>query len=332
MPEMTDLEERGIRDYVASQTPPESGEQITLVQKVGRRRVAGRSHDLYDVWMSSGQRWWVITDMTNLYSQQDFKSLDQVFTYHVGLNIVLQEQFRVEPDKEEAEQVGKPWRRYAGAVDAMVAAEEAEDFQAVGIRCREVLLALVREYMDADWVQVQEDERPQKANAKAWFGIFANSLTANSKPRAYLKALADNTWDLTVWLQHYVNASELDAEVVLGATQGLLRSFTLLRLRHEQPEVERCPNCDSYQVVEESSELVEREGHFGTMLHDECVICGWKSEPVFDQWPRDRLKRLIDYKTGVWSPPKRSLEELEDKGSGEPDQENGRSPVTDSQQ
>jgi hypothetical protein len=319
MPAMTELEERAIRQYVASQTPPESGDEVNLVQKVGRRRVAGRTHDLYDVWMSSGQRWWVITDMTNLYSQGDFKSLDQVFTYHLGLNIILHEQFNVQPDEDQAEHVGRPWRRYAGAVDAMAAAEEAEDFQAVGIRCREVLLALVREYMDADWVHVQGG-RPQDANAKAWLGIFANSLTANSKARAYLKALAEKTWDLSVWLQHYVDASELDAEIVLGATQQFLRAFTLLRVRHSQSAEERCPNCDSYQVVEESSELIERDGHFGTLLHNECVVCGWKSEQRFDQWPRDRLKRLIDYKTGAWSPPKRSMEDFEVEDAGEADQ------------
>lgn len=309
MPAMTDLEERDIREYVASQTPPDSEDEVTLVQKVGRRRLAGRSHELYDVWMSSGQRWWVITDMTNLYSQDDFKSLDQVFTYHLGLNLILHERFNVQPDEEQVQHVGKPWRRYAGAVDAMVAAAEAEDFQAVGIRCREALLALVRENMNADWVHVQ-GERPQVANAKAWFGIFANSLTANSKPRAYLKALAEKAWDLTVWLQHYVDASELDAEVVLGATQQLLRTFTLLRVRHDQPVEERCPDCDSYQVMEESSELIERDGHFGTLLHDECASCGWKSEPKFDQWSRDRLKRLIDYKLACGAHPRNQWKSL----------------------
>ena len=300
---------------MVSQTPPESGDEVTLVQKVGRRRVAGRTHDLYDIWMSSGQRWWVITDMTNLYSQDDFKSLDQAFTYHLGLNMILTEQFKVQPDEDQTEHVGKPWRRYARAVDAMVEAEEAEDFQAVGIHCREVLLALVREYMDADWVHV-EGERPQKANAKAWLGIFANSLTANSQPRAYLKALAEKTWDLTVWLQHYVHASELDAEIVLAATQQLLRVFTLLRVRHDRPAEERCPNCDSYQVVEESSELIERGGHFGTLLHEECVSCGWKSEPSFDQWAPDRLKRLIEYKTGVWNPTQEVDGRARSKGCG----------------
>ncbi|MFC4124283.1 hypothetical protein [Nocardia rhizosphaerae] len=315
---MTEMEEREIRQYVTSQTPPESEDEVSLVQKVGRRRVLRQSHDLYDVWMSSGQRWWVITNMTNLYAQEDFKSLDQVFTYHLGLNLVLQEQFNVEPNDEQVEHVAKSWRRYAGAVDAMAEAEESEDFQAVGIRCREAVLALVRENMNADWVHF-EGERPQVANAKAWFGIFANSLTANSKPRAYLKALADKTWDLTVWLQHYAKASELDAEIVLGATQQLMRLFTLLRIRHDQAEMQRCPACDSYQVVEESSGAVEREGHFGTLLHDECVSCGWKSEQKFDQWPVDRLKRLIDYATGTWSPPKKSMADLEITDDAEAD-------------
>ncbi|GAA3460848.1 hypothetical protein ACFFSW_33495 [Saccharothrix longispora] len=312
MPAMTELEERQIRNYVASQTPRESGDEVTLVQKVSRRRVAGRKHDIYDVWMASGQRWWVITDFTNLYSQDEFQSIEQVFTYHLGHNIVVREQFNMEPDEEQVKHAGRAWRRYVGAVDAMATAEEAEDFQAVGIRCREVLLALVRDHMDASWVRIP-GERPQDANAKEWLKIFANSLTATTRLRRYLTAIAEKTWDLTVWLQHYVDATELDAEIVLGATQQLLKTFTLLRVSHEQAGGQRCPECDSYQVVEESSELVERNGHFGTLLHDECVTCGWKSDEKFEQWPRERLQRLIDYATGTWSPPKKSMDDLEVK-------------------
>ncbi|WIV59054.1 hypothetical protein [Amycolatopsis nalaikhensis] len=310
MTSMTEREERDIREYVASQTPRESQDEVTLVQKVGRRRLAGRTHDLYDVWMSSGQRWWVITDMTNLYSQNDFKSLDQVFTYHIGLNIVLQEQFKVQPNEEQTEHVGRSWRRYIGAVEAMATAEEAEDFQAVGIRCREVLLALVRDYTDADWVQ-QPEERPKDASAKQWFEIFSRSLTKKSKLRSYMKTLAEKTWDMTVWLQHYVDATESDAEIVLEATQQILKIFTLLRIRVENPDEQRCPNCDSYQLAEESSGLVEHEGKFGTFLYDECSSCGWKSDQEFDPWPPDRIQRLIDYASGTWNPPKKELEDFE---------------------
>jgi hypothetical protein len=80
---MTEQEEREVRAYLRSQTA-EKDNDVELVLRVGRRRVAGYTHDLYDVWMSKGDRWWVITGMTNLYSQEAFPDLDQVFTFHLG--------------------------------------------------------------------------------------------------------------------------------------------------------------------------------------------------------------------------------------------------------
>src|SRR5437879_4700333 len=106
--EMSEQEERAIRQYVESQTPRARKDPVTLVQKVGRRRVAGRTHDLYDVWTKKSGRWWVITNMTNLYSQADFNSIDEAFTYHLGLCLVLSERYRVEPDEEQAEYVNRP--------------------------------------------------------------------------------------------------------------------------------------------------------------------------------------------------------------------------------
>ncbi len=134
MPEGPD--ERRIREYVLSQRPPNSDERVVVVQKVGRRRVGQRDRDLYDVRMSNDDRWWVIADMTNLYSQADFQDLDQAFVYHLGLNQVLAEQFKVEPDEGQVEHLSTPWRKYARAVKAMAEAEESEDFQGVGVRCR----------------------------------------------------------------------------------------------------------------------------------------------------------------------------------------------------
>jgi len=301
LPEVPD--ERRIREYVLSQRPPDSNEEVVVVQKVGRRRVGQRDHDLYDVRMSNDDRWWV-------YSQADFQDLDQAFVYHLGLNHVLVEQFKVEPDEGQVEHLSTPWRKYARAVEAMAEAEESEDFQGVGVRCREAILALVREYHDAEWVIVP-GERPQLANVKDWMAIFANSLTANSKPRAYLKAAAEKTFDLTNWLQHYYDATELDAEFVLAATNQVMRAFALLMQRHTEGSPERCPRCNSYRVVEENGDLIEHEGHWGMFLHDECIACGWTSDPVFDQWEPERLARLIAYHNYEWSPPKRSMAELD---------------------
>src|SRR5665213_2047882 len=103
--DMTEQEEREIRQYVESQTADRDN-KVRLVQRVGRRRVAGYTHDLYDVWMSNGDRWWVITGMTNLYSQDHFHDLDQVFTFHLGLCTLLREKFRIETDEESEAHIG----------------------------------------------------------------------------------------------------------------------------------------------------------------------------------------------------------------------------------
>ena len=81
---MTEQEEREIRQYVESQTHDED-DPVRLVQRVGRRRIAGHTHGLYDVWMEKGDRWWVITGFTNLYSQDDFNEVEMAFMYHLGI-------------------------------------------------------------------------------------------------------------------------------------------------------------------------------------------------------------------------------------------------------
>jgi hypothetical protein len=63
MSEATDNELRRVRGYVNSQSPPD--DQVTFAQKIGRRKVIGRMHDLYDVRTDKG-RGWVIGDPMNL--------------------------------------------------------------------------------------------------------------------------------------------------------------------------------------------------------------------------------------------------------------------------
>ena len=311
-----EFEEREVRSYLMSQLAPEQDDEVSLVQKVGRRRVMGSTYDMYDVHMSSDNRLWVITNPTNFYDQTDFKSLDQVLTYHIGLRAVLHEQFKVEPDEEQAEYVGRPWRRFARAQEVMSDAAEAEDYQSVGMRCREALIALAKDFVDDDWVRLP-DELPKGSDVKGWMRIYADSLTVD-RPRAYIRALAEKTWDLTNWLQHYSRATEWDAQLVLDATGQLLNTFTLLRIRHENGSPEQCPECDSRQLMEDSTGLIERDGTFGSEQWDVCLACGWQSEHTYEPWERDRLQRAVDYHTGAWSPPKRTMEELEAPAAEQP--------------
>lgn len=63
-----------------------------------------------------------------------------------------------------------------------------------------------------------------------------------------MKKLASETWEYVNWLTHAKNAVRMDAEIGLKAVEHLLGMFTAARLRSGRTS-QRCPECDSYEVV-----------------------------------------------------------------------------------
>lgn len=299
VPQLPDLEVKEIEQYVNSQTH-DATDRVRLVQKVGSRRIALTSYDLYDVWTEKGNRWWVITNPTNLYAQEAFNDIDQVFTYHLGVRAILFDRPQSTPNEHDDEKdmaSDPPWyapalRRYQRAVDVMTEAQEAEDFQAVGIRCREALLSYVKHGRHAEWAP-EQTQPPQAANFKAWADIFAEAL-ATGKHRSYLKALADKTWDLTVWLQHYSGATEWDAEVVLSATRHFLMTFGLAHRHFVEDPPTQCPTCDSYRVRYDE-DIAELDGREGWSSQPVCLGCGWRGERTFEPFSADYLRSVAEY-------------------------------------
>jgi hypothetical protein len=323
MPGMSSLEEREIRDYVASQQDAFGLEDqnVEIVQRVGRRRISGKTYVIYDVKMSGGSRWWVITEHINLYSQHHYPRIDDALTHHIGLMSVVNEQFRIQPDEEQVAPARAALRRYESAVSAMAEAVEAEDFQSVGIRCRDALIALGMAYVDDEWVVFADgDERPKAADAKGWLRIYADSLSGNKRQHDFVRALVEKAWDAIVALQHDSNATEWDAEVVLIATQAIFRTFGTLLTKQRYGEAERCPECDSYRLRDDSdgSGLTMEDGRVGTWVWRTCESCGWESEKEWDNWDAERLRRMADYLSGKERPPRWTMKEL-DPGDEEPD-------------
>ncbi len=276
MPEISEHEDRYIRDYVNSQSP--SDDQVKIVQKVGSHRIIGHVHDVYDVHTKSN-RWWVITDPTNLYLQTDFPQSEQALIFHLGLGMFMAERSRANMDEDDEEQVTTAWRRFKQALEAMDSASESEDFQAVGIKCRDALIALGKQHQEAAWVG-SVPEPPKVADFKGWGNIFAERL-AEGRLRTYLKSLVDKTWDLTVWLQHFNNATPIDADIVLESTGHLIGIFGKLIHRLEVGDPERCPRCESYRL---DNDIQQDEGREGFWESTVCGACGWNSEPEFTSW------------------------------------------------
>jgi hypothetical protein len=292
MMDLPEAERRNIEQYVNTQSP--KNDRVVLVQKVGSRRIVGRTHELYDVHCQNS-RWWVVTDPTNLYSQADFPKIEQAFIFHLGLGLFMAERSRGTLDEPEEQFISGAWRRYKQALEAMDTAQEAEDYQSVGIICRQALLALVSDHASSPWLQL--DGPPPKGNDfKGWMTVIATSLSRN-RMRSYVTALAEKTWDLTVWLQHYEDANPWGAELVLEATQHMLAVVGRLVHRHEHGELSRCPRCGSYRL-DETTEVVE-DPEPGYLATEVCGACGWEGDAVFTSW-REHFKdvdpqRLREY-------------------------------------
>ncbi|TVZ85459.1 hypothetical protein [Streptomyces sp. BK340] len=243
----TEEEKQDIRQYVEDQAQ----ETVVHLEKVASEMVGPARHDIWDVHCEDS-RWWVVTNATKLYSQRDFKSRDVVLTFHVGLMIrmtYLQER-DVPFTPEAADLLPGSWRRWEQAFTAYDGGDEAEDFQAVGVRLRECLVSFVGETSSDDLVP-DGKERPKNADFRSWSDLLANRLAEGAsaaKLRSYLKKTAIETWEYVNWLTHAKNAVRIDAEIGLKAVEHLLVMFTEARLRLGQAAT-RCDECGSYMVV-----------------------------------------------------------------------------------
>jgi hypothetical protein len=199
-----------------------------------------------------------------------------VLTFHVGLALrtsyMAERKVPVRP--QSAELLPGSWRRWEQAFEAYAGGDEAENFQAVGVRLRECLVSFIGETKSDELVPTGE-KTPQDANFKDWSGLLANFLAggaSNEHLRSYLKKLAAETWDYVNWLTHAKNAIPMDAEIALKAVEHLLGVFTAARLRLGN-EMIRCEACGSY-------------GLGGGV----CSHCGW-TDPSYEPPAASRRRR-----------------------------------------
>jgi hypothetical protein len=130
---------RDIAEYVELEA---SDEKVVHCELVRTEFVSGTKYDVWDV-HTDKNRWWVITNATNLYRQSEFQSLDYTLSFHIGLMARIAARDGREPDQETAEMLAV-FRKLEQISDAADRADEVEEFQSVGLQCREALVALSR--------------------------------------------------------------------------------------------------------------------------------------------------------------------------------------------
>lgn len=248
------------------------GEKVQHAERMKTEHLLGRDYECWDV-HTQRDRYWVITSPTNLYSQKLFPSLDYTLSFHVGVMLRVEARQKGAPDAAKSARLVAVWRRWEEASTALEAAEEAEEFQAVGMRCRECLIQLVRSVGKAEMVP-EGLEVPQRSNVIGWTEHIANTVAAGTSAehlRGHLKGMAKSTWQLAQWLTHAGNAARWDAASVLDATQAAIVAFGSAVMRYESGSPDRCPKCGSYSVsVRYNPEATRR-------YISACEKCDWQS-------------------------------------------------------
>jgi hypothetical protein len=254
---------------------------VTGAQRLVTRTVVGNQHEIWDVRVSDGTRWWVITRPMNFYSQGDFVSVEQALVYHLGVGVMMADHYSSPPDDEVRDLLGATWRRYEQADKAHGDAHEAAEFQAVGVHCRETLISLVVAIRE----QVPDEVEPDDLKAGdfvGWATLGATEL-ATGRLRKYLVTLIKPAWDLTVWLQHYAHAGKWDSALVLTSTEHTIAMFTQAILRERDEPKELCPRCQSRRVDSAFGFLDDAyEDYWNEKV---CVPCGHKWDR--EEWVTD---------------------------------------------
>jgi hypothetical protein len=258
-----------ITEYVEWQCSKEV-ERVTYLEKVQTEHVFGTRYDCWNV-RTDKERYWVITSPTNLYLQELFPSLDYTLSFHIGLMARVQARRKGTEDDRLGDRLAAAFRHWEQAAEALDRSEESEEVQAVGMRCRECLIAFVRSVANPNMVAAGQ-EPPKAAGFVQWSEIIAQRIAAGSggqEIRKYLKTIARSTWQLVSWLTHATNAVRYDGTTAVDATYAVLNAFGAALLRQERETKDRCLRCGSLRV----QTIYRPDCDLGDAVA--CESCGW---------------------------------------------------------
>lgn len=253
--------------------------KVEFLQKVYVEHVLNHRHEIWDI-HTNGDRWWVITNPTNLYSQEQFPNMDLALTFHVGLCLRVPRSEKQKLSELPVEPFVGCFRALTEAAEALTHAEEVNDFQALGVRCRETLLA----FSDAaqtvlPWTS--SDQKPKRADFKAWTEHVCQIVlagAAHEERRHLFKTLLDSTWKFANWLTHAKRSKWHDAEAAVTTTEHVIGLAISIVIRHLRGVPEVCPACGSHRLSPQRgfhSEFPDMEWERPT-----CDRCEWTGTPV----------------------------------------------------
>ena len=272
----TEEEIAAITSYMEWQAPDL---KVTFCQKIYSESVLSHRHDVWDV-HTTKDRWWVITNPTNLYSQEMFPNMDLAVTFHMGLMLRMPRSEKPSISAGQIEPFAKAFEAAAAAQDALGQAHIVADFQTVGVRCREALLSFTAIAQIAmPWTV--DGEQPKKSDFKAWIDHVCSAALAgesNKHRRQLFKSQADAAWTFVNWLTHSTSSNWHDAEAAVASTESTISLCTNAVNLFIRNVPNACPECGDHRLTPLRAENLEYANEVWERPY--CTECEWMGEPV----------------------------------------------------
>lgn len=275
------------------------------VEKEGREKVlSAKPEQTFDdfgpkvtVWNVKTEQgaWWVVEGdgvPMNLYPQAAYYfSSAEAYSFHMGLMARVLKHEEHDP-QHVLKLVSFGYARFAGvrrklhiASETLASASEAEDYQGIGLLCREALIALAAEV-------VLDSELPGDADSPK-LGDFKNRASLaisrwlpeprDSDLRSHLRKLSQAAWDFAASLTHSPDRTATDAATCLNLVGATITIFEeLLKKEADERQEAFCPVCRSRRL-----ELVDRQTSKNSPVEKllYCEYCGWNT--VIDTYSLD---------------------------------------------
>jgi hypothetical protein len=242
------LRECEVVQYLRTQIPEAT---VTRIECVHTEGIGRKQYEVWDV-QTDAERYWVVAPLTNYYPQEEFPSMHGVLSMHLGLMQRMMARQRSAASDAERDRLIVADRLLDRAGQALDEATDAADFQAVALKCRETLLAVIHAIADESMVP-DGDVVPKRDDFKGWVDHIARRLvpgraSRSRRLRALMRDAAKATWDFVNVVVHEKSATRFDGDVAMDATGHVFAMYALAVVRAEEGNPYECPECGSYDV------------------------------------------------------------------------------------
>jgi hypothetical protein len=272
----TEEEENHVRDYMEGQA---SDLTVTFIQKVYEENIINHIHAVWDV-HTNKDRWWVMTNPMNLYSQEQFPNMDYAVTFHVGLCIRIPRSEKQKATDLPVEPFAMVYKELSDAQDSLLIAKNVADYKAIGVKCRETLVAFADVAQNVlPWTSTEE--KPKRADFKAWVDHICTVILqgpSHEHRRHLFKSMLDSAWKFDNWLTHSKSSHIRDAECAIEVTGMATQLCMSAIIHHVRGVPDECPQCGSQNLSPERGTNTSMPGRL--FERPTCDDCDWVGETV----------------------------------------------------